>query len=152
MKAKKFLVISIASIAAVSLGLILFPLVAPSIPPSAQKIVVTSTRETSFIAAMLTYSDDYGSFPKGDSRTIIKTLGGIASPKAYMEISKPNKNIFGFNEYSPMLDSQGNYLDAWGTPFLIKISNKDKIEIRSFGPNRQDDGGKSDDIVKSLRL
>jgi len=44
----------------------------------------------------------------------------------------------------------GAYSDAWGTPFFLRVSDKDGIEIRSFGPNRKDDGGGNDDLALAI--
>jgi hypothetical protein len=49
----------------------------------------------------------------------------------------------------PLFDDKGNYLDAWGTPFRVKVlPNKWKVIVKSFGPNKKDDNGLGDDIIR----
>ena len=138
------------------LCMLFFALILPFMPHShhSSKAAVTQTRMTTVYAALLAYENDYGVFPPGKPSAAIKALYApeekqliCGHANLYMEITPPQRDIFGFNAYSPSLDANGNYLDAWGTPFTIKISDKDGIEIESFGPNLKDDKGKGDDLI-----
>jgi len=109
------------------------------------------------LAALQVYESDYGIYPPGAMSNVVNALRNAPRKEfinghwnEYMEISEPRRNIFGIPKYARALDSQNNYLDPWGTPFFLSVSDKDGIEIRSFGPNRKDDGGRNDDLALSI--
>jgi hypothetical protein len=85
-------------------------------------------------AAYTTYISDNGSFPKNlDNQRFTKLLSGKPSQKfVYMQF-KPNQ-----------VNSLGELIDAWGTPFRILYLSDSDVMILSAGPDKV--FGTADDI------
>lgn len=84
-------------------------------PPNMHKI------ET-LIIALNTYEDTYRHYPSGANKEIIHSLDGNNS-----------RNIK-FIGIESKLNKIGEYIDPWGTPYIIGID--DKIKVRSAGPDK----------------
>ena len=64
--------------------------------------------------------------------------------------ANPRKIVFFDGKPTAKFNSpQGAFLDPWGTPYRIDLSNPEEPRVWSCGPNRRDEGGAkgSDDIV-----
>ena len=89
-------------------------------------------------AAVRAYHQEFGTVPHESPAELIKSLRG-ANPK----------NIV-FLAFEPeRFSSSGEFLDAWGTPFHINVSDSLHPRVHSSGRNRKDEQGQegSDDIV-----
>ena len=112
-------------------------------PKTPAPILGTKSQLYALAIALLTYREDYGVYPEGNTQDIIKLL----HPKTmefknhkwnmYLDFEESNKKIF---------DSNGNYLDAWGKPIQIIIQD-DSVISYSFGKNKIDNHMTLDDIV-----
>lgn len=84
--------------------------------------------------ALLEYKTQFGAFPSGDSRAIVRALTGD-NPKRMPFIGMP---------------PDGELLDPWGTPY--RIYSGDAPLIRSAGPDKLFDTGsgreKTDDYFR----
>ncbi len=84
--------------------------------------------------AILNYQLEYDAPPPGKTNAeLIRALSG----------DNP-RNIEFLNLKPDEIDPQGNLLDAWGTPFLIKVIDPKHPLIQSAGPDKQWDS--SDDL------
>ncbi len=87
--------------------------------------------------AIKEYKSEYGAYPAGDTRDVIKALTG----------ENPRKiKFFSFQKRKTSED----FLDPWGAPYKIYFSGDD-ILIRSAGPNKHFDEGrdqKGDDYFR----
>lgn len=85
-------------------------------------------------AAFNQYYAEYGIFPKGTNSAVLKVLLG----------DNPEKIQF-FNADPRRIDSKGELLDPWETPYDIQISDQTNYTIRSAGASRA--FGDKDDII-----
>jgi hypothetical protein len=95
--------------------------------------------ETQMItAAIRAYYDEFGTVPSGTPGELMKAIRG-ANPK----------NLVFFVFEPKRFSSSGEFLDAWGTPYQIDVSDPTHPKVHSIGPNRTDEHGQhgSDDIV-----
>jgi hypothetical protein len=70
------------------------------------------------------YHEIFNNYPQGENREIAKALFG-ENPHKLRILNWPERK----------LSAEGEFLDPWGTAYLIQVQG-DKIEIRSAGPNR----------------
>jgi hypothetical protein len=88
--------------------------------------------------AVRAYSFEYGSMPAGNHPQIMKTLRW------------ENPHLIRFFE-APLdrFNALGEFLDPWGNPYRMDVSNPNFPWFYSFGPNGTDDGGApgSDDVT-----
>jgi hypothetical protein len=70
------------------------------------------------------YYEVFQVYPKGGNREIARALFGENSRKLRI-LNWPERR----------LSADGEFLDPWGTPYQIEVTRQ-KIEIRSAGPNR----------------
>lgn len=70
------------------------------------------------------YYETFQSYPEGGNREIAKALFGD-NPRKLRILNWPERR----------LSADGEFLDPWGTPYQIQVT-REKIEIRSAGPNR----------------
>ena len=92
---------------------------------------------TQIRAAIKGYIVEFGIPPTGDHSQIIAALRG-----------KNLRQIIFFEGDAKRFNGRGEFLDPWGTPYRIDVSNPDFPWAYSFGPNKVDEGGTqpSDDI------
>jgi hypothetical protein len=62
--------------------------------------------------------------------------------------ANPRKIVF-IEVRETRINTQGEFVDPWGTPYRIDVSKPDAPRVWSCGPNRKDENGAdgSDDIV-----
>lgn len=53
-----------------------------------------------------------------------------------------------YQDSIPLNDSGQQILDAWGTPIVLRFRDPAHYTFVSYGPNRRDDEGVNDDIVR----
>jgi hypothetical protein len=70
------------------------------------------------------YRGDFGAYPNGDNASVLKILRG----------DNPAKKQYHSN-FRRERDSNGQDLDPWGTPYLIK-SDGNRVRMKSAGNNR----------------
>jgi hypothetical protein len=90
--------------------------------------------------ALQKYKEYVGSYPIGNNADVVKALAGNNSQKVIVDVGR-HKN----------LNSKGELVDPWGTPFRIYFSG-DGVLIRSAGPNKRFDDStvpNSDDFYRS---
>jgi hypothetical protein len=110
-------------------GLVALLLVAPvlrpplSAPPEAQRLR-TIRALAGLQTACRAYQTEYGLPPAGDNATIAKALRG-ANPRGIMFYEFASRDI----------NSNGEAIDAWGTPYKLELQNASPPSIRSAGPN-----------------
>ncbi|MBI3851981.1 MAG: hypothetical protein HY298_17120 [Verrucomicrobia bacterium] len=92
------------------------------------------TEMISFLAAMTNYANTYGTLPKGNAATVFASLSG----------ENPNKIVF-LAVGAKQINSAGQFVDSWGTPFQILMTNQNVVVISSAGQNRA--FGDADDIT-----
>jgi hypothetical protein len=88
--------------------------------------------------AVRAYRQEFGALPSESPAELMKSFRG----------ANPKKIVFmGFEP--ERLSSSGEFLDCWGEPFRIDVSDPTRPRVHSSGPNRKDEQGKegSDDIV-----
>ena len=85
-------------------------------------------------AAFNQYHAEYGVIPQGTNSAVLKTLLG----------DNPRKIQF-FNANPQRINSMGEFMDPWKTPYEIQISDQTNYTIRSAGASRA--FGDKDDIV-----
>ena len=73
------------------------------------------------------------SYPTGDNRTIINALMGTNFMQKTFLFLHPRS-----------LDSNGDYLDPWQSPYEVRVISTNSISVRSAGGNRK--FGDEDDI------
>jgi len=73
------------------------------------------------------YRQEFGGFPAGEGNAqFMNALRG----------NNPTKlPIFPLTH--PRLDPKGNLLDPWGKPYVFHAVSRDRLEIRSSGPDRE---------------
>jgi len=73
------------------------------------------------------YRQEFGGFPAGEENAqFMNALRG----------NNPTKlPIFPLTH--PRLDAKGNLLDPWGKPYIFHPVSRDRLEIRSSGPDRE---------------
>lgn len=88
--------------------------------------------------ALKAHALEYGALPQGAPAQV---LGVICD-------DNPRKIPF-FEPRLDQLSRSGEYLDPWGSPYRIVISQKNGPRVYSIGKDRVDDGGRpeSDDVV-----
>ena len=87
------------------------------------------------VTAARAYKEEYGEPPKGDRKSILRTL----------QNDNPRKIVF--LEISPKeLSKDGIFLDPWGTPYIFDLSISSPWAY-SFGKNKRDEGGNGDDAA-----
>jgi hypothetical protein len=104
-----------------------------------------------------TYYFLYGVYPEPDnlSRCVIVVREGAARKHGSLPVREgmhvtmnsagPRRFLFWYLQ-SPLLDSQGRYLDGWGRPIYVTIRPESHlIMLRSWGGNGMDDECKGDD-------
>ncbi len=80
--------------------------------------------EANLHASLNSYRDDFGSYPRGDNASVTKILRG----------DNPKKEQY-HSSYKQERNSNGEDLDPWGIPYLMK-SDGNKVQIKSAGRNR----------------
>lgn len=105
----------------------------------------TRAQLESMALALQNYRYEYGKLPHGDASNIVLVLDS-------KNIDDQNPRKIRFLEFkSTDLDDRGNFLDAWGHPFVFTFSkNGSTLTIRSLGKDGVSDGGiekGGDDIV-----
>ena len=84
--------------------------------------------------AIEAYREENGSYPTGDNAAVFSTLRGS------------NANRVVFLRVKPwQINSDGQFVDPWGTPYDISVSTNANLRIRSAGPNGR--FGDRDDMV-----
>jgi hypothetical protein len=84
--------------------------------------------------AMRFYKDTFGRYPSGDNLKIVRSLSR----------DNPGKSVF--LDLSPRsVNSFGQFVDPWGTPYGIEITFQTSFVIRSAGPDQK--FGNKDDVV-----
>lgn len=92
---------------------------APDTPPDREPAIV--------LDVLAAYRRSCGGFPVGeDNRQIVRALLGTNSARLPF---LPTDH--------PRLNPNGELLDAWGTPFFFHLLARDRIEVRSAGPDRE---------------
>ena len=91
------------------------------------------------IAALRQYEIEFGAFPIGDRIQVLKLLRG----------ENPREIIF-FHVAPERVNSKGEFMDGWGTPYDIQILSSNSVSVRSAGSNKI--FGDKDDIVIEERL
>jgi hypothetical protein len=119
----------------ICLGFILFGLLlAPASGPSRGKNIRCKVDLLMLHAEMVNYQNEFGSYPTGDCAQISKTLFGDNPRK--IEFLRP-KNMF--------INQAGEFLDPWGTPYVINFSSANSFVISSAGKDKI--LGDKDDII-----
>ncbi len=73
------------------------------------------------------YRREFGAFPAGESNAhFMNALRGANPGKLPV-----------FQLQHPRLDPAGNLTDPWGQPYLFHAVSRDRLEIRSKGPDRE---------------
>lgn len=90
-------------------------------------------------AALQQYRVEYGEMPQGTNAEITSKLMG----------QNPRKIVFLEQQGPNRLNSRGELVDIWDTPYRFDFSSPDMPRVWSCGPNRKDENGAegSDDIV-----
>ena len=84
------------------------------------------------------YFTEFSSSPGSTHVSIIASLGG----------QNPRRILF--YEFPPnRMSASREFVDPWGSPYYLEAIDATRPIVRSFGPNRKDDGGRvgSDDIL-----
>lgn len=91
--------------------------------------------------AISMYETDMGVYPETENKNLVKALAEDPDDPdwsgPYMKIREAE------------LNENGEYLDAWGNPFLYVnpgLHNKYSYDLYSMGPNGEGDGTERDDI------
>jgi len=122
------------------LFLIVLSMVLPMGPRSGvERIAVTKIDMESLITAVQQYRIEYGTLPGGDPTNILKALFG----------DNPKKIPF-LHVRSRSLNTRGEWLDPWGTPYDFRSSSTNSISVKSAGKNKI--FGDKDDIVTERPL
>jgi hypothetical protein len=90
----------------------------------------------SFVTAMESYKDAYGTYPTGDNPTVFGALRG----------NNPKKLIF-LDVHPRSISADGAFVDPWQTPYEITIRSTNSVSIRSAGKNKR--FGDADDVTNS---
>ena len=83
--------------------------------------------------ALQQYESECGTFPAGSNAAVFQLLYGT--------------NPFHRDFFDPgdRTNSNGEFLDAWGSPYQIEINGRTNVLIKSAGPDRK--WGDQDDYV-----
>ena len=114
---------------------IFLPLLAGGRQP---KIPLAKTEIAKLRAALNQYRAEFGEYPSGTSAEILKIL-----------LRENSKKIQFFTVNPKWVNSAGELVDPWKTPYEIKIFQQTNFAIRSAGPNRAF-GDKDDFIFNSV--
>jgi len=90
------------------------------------------------LAALTQYEREFGTFPIGDRIQVLKLLRG----------ENPREIVF-FSVAPERVNSKGEFMDGWGTPYDIQILSSNSVSVRSAGPNKI--FGDKDDIATEER-
>ena len=71
------------------------------------------------------YRENFGAFPAGE--------GNAQFMNALRGNNPTHLPIFPLSH--PRLDAKGNLLDSWGKPYIFHAVSRDRLEIRSSGPD-----------------
>ena len=92
--------------------------------------------------ALSMYETDIGTYPEAGNKNLVIAFnedpGDIDWNGPYMKIREKE------------LDENGEYLDAWGNPFVYimpGVHNQYSYDLYSLGPNGEGDGSEKDDIT-----
>jgi hypothetical protein len=101
----------------------------------------TGVQATTFLLGLHQYRVEYGAYPAGGNPQLLMALAG-ANPRGIVFFQAKPENI----------NSKGEFIDRWGTPFQIDLSNPKVLRIWSCGKDRIDHGGAkgSDDLPIEL--
>jgi type II secretory pathway pseudopilin PulG len=105
---------------------------------TAMKRAEAKVAVTNLSAALQSYDTEYGSLPTGTNAEIMNALRG----------ANPHKIAF-FESRADRFDKIGAFLDPWGTPYHIDLSDPKVPKVHSSGKDKIDNGGESgfDDIA-----
>jgi hypothetical protein len=97
----------------------------------------TRTDVINLAAAIRQFTTEYGLPPSGSQAEIMNALFGDNARK-----------IMFFETNPKWISPAGEFLDPWGTPYRIDLSDPVKPKVYSCGKDKHDDGGAdhSDDI------
>ena len=110
--------------------------------PIRSKTARAQNQMTQFATALMSYQIEYGHRPDAkDNATLTKILTALVATR------QNPRNVVFFNAKRSDLDSRGELLDPWGTPYAIILG--DKPTILSAGPDRQ--WGTPDDLKSGLK-
>ncbi|MBS0659828.1 MAG: hypothetical protein JSR82_16435 [Verrucomicrobia bacterium] len=91
----------------------------PALPPAAAPQVVLKMFDT--------YRSRFGGYPSGsENRDFVNALAGN-NPRGLPILDRD----------SPRVSPRGELLDPWGTPYFFHLIDRNYLEIRSAGPDRQ---------------
>jgi hypothetical protein len=126
---RKTVVIGCVTLASIGLAILLLPALTsgrcPPMPPA--KVDMVCLR-----AALQQYHAEYGIWPTGNSSQILTALRG----------ENPRKTCF----FTPRsINSSGEFIDPWGTPYYIEFASTNRIFLRCAGRNKT--FGDKDDIT-----
>ena len=106
------------------------------------KIARTRNAMVQLSTAVLSFQTEYGVLPDAkDNATLIKVLSG------QVETRENPRDIVFLTPSHRELDSQGEFIDPWGTPYRISVN--DQPTVISAGPDKQ--WGTSDDLKYAAR-
>ncbi len=89
-----------------------------------ERVPGIDTDLASIIVALREFKEEYGSYPSGSNRDIFHALLG-----------QNPRRIFFLNLSPRKVRADGDFLDQWGTPYMIYFSGN-AILVRSAGPNK----------------
>jgi hypothetical protein len=104
----------------------------------AAKRAVAGLETANLLAAITNYANTYGSLPQGKVAAIFASLNGENS----------NKIVF-LSLGATRVNTAGEFVDPWRTPFRILITNQNVVVISSAGQNRS--FGDGDDLSLTQR-
>jgi hypothetical protein len=130
MKSKAIIIISAATLVA----LFFLALLMPASRPSRSKSVRCRVNLMMLRSGIENYQNEFGSYPTGDSMQILKKLLG----------DNPQKIKF-LRPENMSLNQAGEFLDPWGTPYVISFSSTNSFVISSAGKDKI--FGDTDDII-----
>ncbi len=114
----------------------------------AHPMSVTSERMRRARLALEAYYREYGRIPEGTLGEVMRILSG------YHQNTQNPKEI-PFYPWTPDRDdfnAKGDWVDEWGTPFLLVKRSERTLVLRSWGKNKRDDGGQFDDKTIVVEL
>ena len=101
-------------------------------PGSEPKISLVDAEMNAFLLAMQSYQSAFGCFPSGNTSNVVQSLVG-----------KNPRSLQFLNLTARSTDSNGQFVDPWGTPYQIIVDSN--VTVCSAGPNKL--FGDKDDIV-----
>lgn len=102
------------------------------------KIPLAETEIANLKAALDEYHVQFGEYPGSENARILKALLGENPKKIKLFDANPKR-----------LNSRGEFLDPWKTPYEIQIIGNTNFAIRSSGADRV--FGNQDDITNSVQ-